>query len=1081
MSWNWDPWRSVSEGVTRPGGHVTAVPWGDSFALFISDPGGGIYAIKAVLGFGWELVPGRSSTPGAHVTAVASGDRFTLFMADVNGEVFTTSGVPYQGWQPWTSVSEGGTKPGAPVTAVPWGDSFALFLADPNGGIYAIKVVPGFGWELVPGRSSTPGAHVTAVASGDRFTLFMADVNGEVFTTSGIPYQGWQPWTSVSEGGTKPGAPVTAVPWGNSFALFLADPSGGIYAIKAVPGFGWVSVSEGSSTPGAPVAAVPWGDRFALFIADPNGGVYTAAGDPLAGFGGWSSVSEGRTAPGAPITGVSWGATGFALFAADPNGGIYSTSWNPNKTKTISLDFLQRKFDVFFNHRAFPPFQIRLDSKEHKWAQSELSLDQLDPVNPNGGNYVAWKEMSLPADELTVSEGVNRRIYFQELKSDGIKVNVVPGQPVGVEAVIHFETGGPLEIKVEGRVAEDVDITEFKITLKLEFDLYPGTDPTLTGKVDLVGFLDEIDQAMKAAKVEIDAIGPPPRLKVTVQFRGETIKKFGTVSDDPRGQIQSELLKRFINSDAKAHLDVSGQPDVSSLLETKFNSAIKGMLTNSQPADSSNLFTRASLNKAVTRWLLGGDFDIVGISSNDQSLTINYTVPDGQLPPFPENPQPPLPPLDPAEPLAQIEHIVVLMMENRSFDHMLGYLSKEGGRTDIDGLKGGESVQYQGKNYPSFHLPGTQFVHSPCHEHNCVDAQINDGKCDGFVASYVGEYPDADPGEIMGYYDGSQVKTYDGLAKEFLVCQRWFPAHPGPTFVNRFYLLTGRPNRDPSGSFEVDNFSGDNFRPVPTNTIFDHLTDHGVSWHFYEQRYCTLRLYSRYTFDDTFIIDANDDTKGFFASAAAGTLPSVSFIDPNFIDEPDGQDNDDGAPSDVLAGQHFVGSVVKALIEGPKWEKTLLVITYDEHGGFYDHVNPLDPAYRATAVPVSGRWSLPDYNGDYYGVRVPALVVSPWVDRGAVSNIVFDHTSIAKTIIKRFMRANPPDMGERVAAANDLSMILRLTPRPERPIITIPTPPARPALAQMVTSSSDGRDFKDVMRELRARYPIPRPVPVTVP
>lgn len=100
-------------------------------------------------------------------------------------------------------------------------------------------------------------------------------------------------------------------------------------------------------------------------------------------------------------------------------------------------------------------------------------------------------------------------------------------------------------------------------------------------------------------------------------------------------------------------------------------------------------------------------------------------------------------------------------------------------------------------------------------------------------------------------------------------------------------------------------------------------------------------MYERYTTDDSYIVDANDPVKGFFASAKAGTLPSVSFIDPNFIDEPDGQDNDDGAPSDIAAGQRLIGEIVQAVMQCPKWNKTLLLITYDEHGGFYDHVNPL--------------------------------------------------------------------------------------------------------------------------------------------
>jgi hypothetical protein len=163
MGLTWQPWTTVSEGSSTPGAPVAAVPWGESFALFIADPGGSIYAIKAVPGYGWEVVPGRKTKPGSQITAIPSGNRFILFMADVNGEIFTTSGVPYQGWDAWTSVSEGSSTPGAPVAAVPWGESFALFIADPGGSIYAIKAVPGYGWEVVPGRKSKPGAPVTAV------------------------------------------------------------------------------------------------------------------------------------------------------------------------------------------------------------------------------------------------------------------------------------------------------------------------------------------------------------------------------------------------------------------------------------------------------------------------------------------------------------------------------------------------------------------------------------------------------------------------------------------------------------------------------------------------------------------------------------------------------------------------------------------------------------------------------------------------------------------------------------------------------------------------------------------------------
>jgi phospholipase C len=189
----------------------------------------------------------------------------------------------------------------------------------------------------------------------------------------------------------------------------------------------------------------------------------------------------------------------------------------------------------------------------------------------------------------------------------------------------------------------------------------------------------------------------------------------------------------------------------------------------------------------------------------------------------------------------------------------------------------------------------------------------------------------------------------------------------------------------------------------------------------------------------------------------------VSFIDPNYVDEPDEEDNDDGAPANIGAGQNLIGRVVNAVMQGPKWHKTLLVITYDEHGGFFDHVDPLK--FRDKAIPVCGI--------DHYGVRVPTFVISPWVDQGAVSNVVFDHTSIAKTIARRFMSSDPPDMGERMAVANDLSMVLRATPRQDRPNIPVPPLPARDlTLAKRALPVADKDDFKEVMRVIRSRYPI---------
>jgi phospholipase C len=513
------------------------------------------------------------------------------------------------------------------------------------------------------------------------------------------------------------------------------------------------------------------------------------------------------------------------------------------------------------------------------------------------------------------------------------------------------------------------------------------------------------------------------------------------------------LWPRVDGVKSEVSVDVTALPDgsVADKIEENLNDRVMGALG-----------ALNALTPMITQWLVGGDFYVESMTSDGEALTIDYIVPPGQLEPFAEEPQPAL------EPglLSNIDHIVVLMMENRSFDHMLGYLSKEGDaqarvRGDIDGLHGGEKNRYKGIDRPSFGLPDTRFDESPCHGHDCVANQVNSGAMDGFVTSFAHAYEaqGVDPGRIMGYHTSAHVPVYDALAREFLVCQRWFAAHPGPTFCNRFYTLTGRLNRDSYGDWEFDNPAKETMVPVATKTLFDHLTDRGVSWRYYERQYCFLRMFGRYTTDTQNILDAGADYSTFAAHAAAGNLPSVTFIDPDFIDFPPGCD--DGAPADIARGQHFIGTVVNALIRSPLWSKTMLIITYDEHGGFYDHVAP-------PAAPVVS-------SIDRYGVRVPALVISPWVRSGGVSNMLFDHTSIAKTIARRFMSRFPPDMGARMAQANDLSAVMSAVARTDVPSIPIPPDPTPDAVMRRLANVElEGDDFKGLLHAMRSRYPVTR-------
>jgi phospholipase C len=395
--------------------------------------------------------------------------------------------------------------------------------------------------------------------------------------------------------------------------------------------------------------------------------------------------------------------------------------------------------------------------------------------------------------------------------------------------------------------------------------------------------------------------------------------------------------------------------------------------------------------------------------------------------------------------LESIEHIVVLMLENRSFDHMLGYLSLEGGRDDIDGLRPGMANELAGTSYPIHHLDSTFFPDErwdPDHSAAATDRQINGGAMDGVVSSYAEAIAgrgadDVDPGVVMGYFDASDLPVFDHFAREFCVCDHWHSSVPGATWPNRLFALAGSaPSRD------------DRKMPLYEERSFvRHLDAADVSWRWYSHDVATLRfadLKYRVGHREHFayvqklklvfktrgrgLLYLNEDAASFFEDAAFGRLPAVSWIDPNFNDFNliGSPPNDDHPPSDVRYGQEFALLVYNALASGPKWERTLLVVLYDEHGGFFDHVEP--PEHPPDDDPATF---------PRYGVRVPAFVVSPWLEARSVSHTLLDHAAIPKTILRRFSpaaleeRPRARGLGKRIADSADLGDLLVLDdPRP---------------------------------------------------
>lgn len=390
--------------------------------------------------------------------------------------------------------------------------------------------------------------------------------------------------------------------------------------------------------------------------------------------------------------------------------------------------------------------------------------------------------------------------------------------------------------------------------------------------------------------------------------------------------------------------------------------------------------------------------------------------------------------------LNQIDHIVVLMLENRSFDHMLGYLSLEGGRKDVDGLTGKEVNFHDDQEYKTQRMASPIMNGDPCHEWDCVKEQL-DNDNGGFVSNYS-KHVATNPEFVMNYFNAEDLPVYDHLAREFTICDRWFCSIPGPTQPNRAYALAGTSEgiKENFGPKELVLNGGWN-----ASTIFDLLPPE-VSWRYYSHDIAGLRFFKKFKKS---LVPEIDKIDKFFEATLDGTLPNVSWIDPDYgMAIYPGPPNDDHPPHDVRHAQNLVSRVYNALLTAGNalWSKTLLIVTYDEHGGFYDHVSPRQFS------PVD------DKGEDFrqYGPRVPAFIISPWAGKqkayGSQSHhlkpdqVVFDHTSILRTILRRF--ATPSggstlSMTARVDAANDLGALLtEETPRADcMPAPSIPNVP----------------------------------------
>jgi phospholipase C len=364
--------------------------------------------------------------------------------------------------------------------------------------------------------------------------------------------------------------------------------------------------------------------------------------------------------------------------------------------------------------------------------------------------------------------------------------------------------------------------------------------------------------------------------------------------------------------------------------------------------------------------------------------------------------------------LAGIDALVVVMLENRSFDHVLGSLRTDPaypGRDTIDGLRGDESNPgSDGGMVPSWRMPGSgNGSMNPPHRWEPARAAFNNGRNDGFVR--VASGPNRD--EVMAHLVREQAPFFYALADQFTVCDRWFSSVMGPTWPNRLFLQAttsqGHQSNEPLG---LD---------APP-TLWDRLAERclrGKNYGAGPLLWYTLAMPLKALSGNDAMVPA--PVEEFFTDARAGELPELSIIDPEFR-------VNDGSPTHQLAlAEAFVAAIYRALAESPQWSRSLMVITFDEHGGYYDHVPP----------PVVAD---PRVEFRQLGFRVPALVLGPRVRPGAVVSAPLEHVSVAATLGRRF---GLQSLGPRMDGATDLSVCL--DPAMSRPPPSLPTVELRAA------------------------------------
>jgi phospholipase C len=362
-----------------------------------------------------------------------------------------------------------------------------------------------------------------------------------------------------------------------------------------------------------------------------------------------------------------------------------------------------------------------------------------------------------------------------------------------------------------------------------------------------------------------------------------------------------------------------------------------------------------------------------------------------------------------------IENFVIVMMENHSFDSYLGHLNQYANRTDVESAPADASnPDTTGGPQPWMHAAHLCSLDTD-HSWGGTRKEIDNGMMDGFAQVNEGTMPPTPPdggapdptlgggGRAMWWYDQTDLPFYYKLASTYAIADHYHCAVPGPTWPNRMYLYAAT-------SFGWTQ-TGGGIPPIPSQysypgnpeTILDELEANKVTWMYYSDAgFPTPILVYGLNYSKRYGRTYTASFAAFQAAAQAGTLPQVSFVDPNLAIVSSGSEADEHPPGDIQTGEQFVSQVVAAVTASPQWPHAAILITHDEHGGFYDHVAPPKACAPDSIAPILAAGDTTQGGFDIEGVRVILIAVSPFAKKAYVGHHTYDHTSITRLLEAKY-------------------------------------------------------------------------------